>query len=1005
MADNWYVILELEFDPPIEDEQKIAERINEKAKFWSSKVNDFQKGPIYKNWLENVSRIKKDMIGSSNIRTQLAEEARVIVYGPVDKLLKVIGRKGNVTEEEIANLSRKLSVSVEVVEKRAERLGIKKDTAGGSKDYQATYDKYYKTKPQNANTYEQQTERLASFGVDNFYDFLYAGTTVKNANRLPAKTLCLRAEEKKKAEFYKHTQWDSNGSKLCGECMLTFKDETSKAIYDKYLEYIKRRSILKEAKDVSDVSGELTIEQGEEFIGQLTQVFRDRKLSEKVLVAFCKIEKITYNTKGIEKKTDNIKICRCGCINDISGGRKICSNCGLDLVLKCPECGTANDANIKVCQCGFKFENIDKALALCEQAEHFIETLDFEIAKAHISDANSYWPNSSKVRKIKERIEEFEHRVGKTVSNMRKAVEEKRYYEARSQYANIQKLFSNYKDEAVEQEISEAITQAQNLLQKAKKIKEEKEILELCAQAYELCADLPGVKELIPAPSPVMGFMIEENPIMKENVISWKTINDKSVKYVVVRSKSGWIQNVTDGEVIFRGSAAAYSDKAIAAGVIYYYNVFAERAGIYSSGAKGNIREAINLFEVNHVTVTASASSLHLMWEAFSDNAKAEIYEIFDDGTEKLIATSTTDNYLVSGLRNGTKYTYHVVLAYNINGQRRVTRGIQISGIPDAPPLPIDSLRIKLYQNDIFEAVWFQEEEDYVKLFCSANKPKYNIGDIVPVSTLEKQMRPLQLRTLSSQTKQSLKMDERGASFKYAGTDLLYVTAVVVKAGTAVFGSLARAGKGEKVNVKSIRSVNGQINIYIDAPTDASGFVVLYRFDQFPIDIADVKTVRKYIPLKQYQLNSALVLDGIESKKYYFSIFAEFKQEGDREYSTGAEYLFDNTPRINIFYSITVNKKLFGESTVVLEFESEEREFYLPEIEIMSAIGNTPMFKASAKLFYSIPAQHVKGSLPVKIPLPKGMAKDTYIKAFFKDEKTQTGNQLRIKLKSNYKIS
>ena len=34
MADNWYVILELEFEPPVEDEQKIADKIDERAKFW-----------------------------------------------------------------------------------------------------------------------------------------------------------------------------------------------------------------------------------------------------------------------------------------------------------------------------------------------------------------------------------------------------------------------------------------------------------------------------------------------------------------------------------------------------------------------------------------------------------------------------------------------------------------------------------------------------------------------------------------------------------------------------------------------------------------------------------------------------------------------------------------------------------------------------------------------------------------------------------------------------------
>ncbi len=265
-------------------------------------------------------------------------------------------------------------------------------------------------------------QMLSSFSVDNLYDFLYANTTVKNANRLPCETLRQRAAEKKKTEFYKNDSVSGTGSKLCGQCELAFKDDGSKDIYDKYLEYVKRKAILDEAKSVAEISGELTAEQGTDFIGQLTQIFRNRKLSEDVLVAFCKIERIAYNANAAEKKTTNIKVCRCGCMNDVSDGRKVCRNCGLELSIRCPKCGVENDASIKVCKCGFKFENIDKAIALCEQAEHAIEALEFKVAAAHLADADRYWPKSQKVSDLRTRLAEYEGRVGVEVSKMREAV-------------------------------------------------------------------------------------------------------------------------------------------------------------------------------------------------------------------------------------------------------------------------------------------------------------------------------------------------------------------------------------------------------------------------------------------------------------------------------------------------------------------------------------------------------------------------------------------------------
>ena len=562
MADNWYVILELEFDPPVEDEQKIADKIDERAKFWSTHFNDFKMGAQYRAWHQNIPQIKKDMIGAANIRKQLAADACTIVYGPVDKLLKTIGRKGNITPDEADKLSKKLKISVEVVKKRAIKLGIKWDPTPTPQNYQTLYDKYYKTKPQNASSFDGMKQMLSSFNVDNLYDFLYLNTTVKNANRLPCETLRQRATEKKKTEFYKNDSISGTGSKLCGQCELAFKDESTKDVYDKYLEYTKRKAILDDAKSIADITGELSAEQADEIIGQLTQIFRDRKLSEEVLVAFCKIEKISYNATGAEKQNANIKVCRCGCINDVSDGRKVCSNCGLELEIKCPKCGTANDANIKVCKCGFKFENIDRALALCEQADHAIDALDFVVAKAHLSDAARYWPNSAKVKALNDKLTEFEGRVGKEVAKMRNAIVDKRYCEARSQYTSIQKLFSGYADAAIEQEISQAISKAQALFNQAKAAKVEKDILELCAQAYDLCSDLPGVKELMPAPSAVTSMSVSANRGMKTNIVSWNATNDKSIRYIVVRSTSGWIQHVADGETIFRGSRNYCSDRA-----------------------------------------------------------------------------------------------------------------------------------------------------------------------------------------------------------------------------------------------------------------------------------------------------------------------------------------------------------------------------------------------------------------------------------------------------------
>lgn len=1005
MADNWYVILELDFDPPIEDEKRIAQKIEEKSKFWSTNFNDFKTGAQYRTWHQNIPQIKKDMIGSQNIRQRLAKEACAIVYNPVDKYLKTIGRKGNITEKEGTGVAKKCAVSLDIVKKRATALGIKWVAESGP-NYQSIYDKYYKMKPQNAAVYDGMKPMLSTFGVETLYDFLRTNTIEEDIEKVwSCSDFLQRASEKKKNEFYKHDAVSATGSRLCGQCQLVFENDNSKKLYDDYLLYNKIKFILDDAKNIAEISGELTLEQGMEIIGQLTQVLKDGTLAAEILTAFCKIEKISYNSRGTSEILTNIKVCRCGYMNDVSDGRKVCGNCGLPLVIKCPKCGRDNDSNIKVCKCTFQLENIDKALALCERAENAINTLDFTVAKVYLDDAERCWPHCNKLNPLRNHLNDYEERVGKEVSKMREAMKSKRYYEAENQYRSIQKLFSNYADILVEEEIHQAIDAAKTLYNQAKASKVHKEILELCTKAYERCSDFPGIREIMPKPSRLSGFRVTVNEKSRDNLISWNASSDRSIVYVIVRNQEMWVRNISDGKIIFRGSASSYVDSDIEAGRSYYYNVFAERAGLYSEGAVGNFQEIINLFEIRNVAITSSDGSLNINWDAVPPNATVELYEIQGNAIERHIASVFADHYLITGLKNDEIYRYRVSLSYMIAGKKRETKGITVSAAPTRPPLPIDSLRIKPLQEGQFEAVWHKPIIGEVRLYASTNKPEYRTGDAVAIAELERKMFLLQQKNLSPRTTVGLKKDETGAAFDYLGKDTLYVVAVAIKSVTAIFGNLARASTGETVKIKSIRVVNGKINIYIEPPVQATGFVVLYRLDQFPSDIGDVNSVRKYIPFKQYQMNSAIILDMSEERKYYFTVFAEFKQDSDKDYSAGSDYLFDNSPKLNITYSINVNKKLFGESSVILEFEADTREFALPDIELMSAIGNTPMFKASSKLFYTIEARRVSGSVQIRIPIPKNLPKETYIKAFFKDESEQNGNQLRLKLKSNYKIN
>jgi len=990
MADNWYIILELEFDPtPVHDEAVIEKAIDEKAKFWSKNFNDFKRGPEYRRHHDNIKTMRKEMIGEQNIRDQHIKDACAVTFAPIDKFLKMMGRRGEITRDEVQSLATKQKVSVEIVERRAAACGVKIG-AGKSADFQATYDKYYKNKPPQTAVFDGMKPLLDSFGTDSLYGFLGVDKT------LPRYDLLNEATKKKKT-FVKADATSSNGSKLCGQCELAFKDDTSKAAYDTYLEWVKRKSILDEAKELYAISKRLSKEDGNEAISKLTAILKDISAAQDLFVAFCEVEGVVYTPLVDPAPGQKPVVCIfCGFINDVSTGREVCGNCKEKL--KCPSCNTLIESNVKVCKCAFEFENIKISNALCKLAQNDIRAMDFSAVEVHLSDAEKLWAENEKIAPLRQRLSELKGRIGEKPEEMRSAAKAGNFNEARKLYDEIKKLFPEFNEPELETEIQGALDAAMEALNQAKAAKSEKEIIDYCDKAYEICKDFPGIKEVISKfpPHPPTGLNVVVDGVSKANILSWdKSASEGMVHYSIVRKKDIAPISISDGETLGRVSSCEYSDTQIEAAVNYFYAVFSERAGIQSKPLV-NDSPVVNYFEVSNLTVITGDSTIELKWSTLPNGATAEIYRKKGATKEEKIHSTTAISHLDSGLENDASYTYVVKLVYSVDGRKHTTNGVTIGGIPTQPPKPIGDLFIKPGEGDTFTAEWSNPDNSDVELYCSTKKPEYAFGDVVPQQIIEGEMSKLALNRTSVTS----------ATFQHKGDELLYIVAAVIKSGSVALGATARASRDEAVKIQSVNVMNGKIHIFLEhIPKDATGFVVLHRFDRYPTDISEMGIARKYVTVKNYEHNNALIIDNVEPKHYFFSVFAQFDRDGERDYSIGSNYSLNNAAKETITYSIKIVKKLFKPHLIVFNFEAENPSFFLPDIEILSAVSTAPMFRDSAKHFYSITAQNVNGSVPIEIPYPKGIQRDLYIKPFLKDESQASMYQLKLKLGSNLKIS
>jgi Tfp pilus assembly protein PilF len=207
--------------------------------------------------------------------------------------LRLTGLGGKVTGNELQRIADHHRVNIDIVRRRASTLGIQIGE-GKQENYQALYTKYYSQKPDNAAVFDQMAQYLASFSVENLYEFLSDDTPGAGLENASCDDLRNKAEEKRKKEFYRNDARSTAGQRLCGYCQSAFKDERSKAVYDSYLLYSHTKTLLETVKSQYNISGKLSEELSEKFGADLTEVLKERKLALEVLVAFCEVERIPY---------------------------------------------------------------------------------------------------------------------------------------------------------------------------------------------------------------------------------------------------------------------------------------------------------------------------------------------------------------------------------------------------------------------------------------------------------------------------------------------------------------------------------------------------------------------------------------------------------------------------------------------------------------------------------------------------------------------------------------
>ena len=306
MSDNWYIVLELDIEPPIHDEKVIANRIEEKKKFWAVHFNDFKNGAQYRKWHQCVPQIIKDMIGPENRRDLFVSEAIKLKYASLDTMLNGLSAKGYITYHEARKLSTKENLSIDVIEQRANFLGIE-ITKSDNCIKEELYNKYYATSKGEWAYYNTFKFLLSSFSVNNLYEFLSLNASEKFTPANHPEELIKRIQTKKRNEFYKSDSISGNGTKLCGFAEIVFCENNKKCDYDLYLAHTEVKKILDEIKSVSEIAGYLSEKQVKQYSERIQIHCEKQDIPIEIIETFTQVEGIVVLKNSGSNKTEDIE--------------------------------------------------------------------------------------------------------------------------------------------------------------------------------------------------------------------------------------------------------------------------------------------------------------------------------------------------------------------------------------------------------------------------------------------------------------------------------------------------------------------------------------------------------------------------------------------------------------------------------------------------------------------------------------------------------------------------
>lgn len=967
--DNFYILLELDFDKPETDMDVINKAIKSKQEQWSKDRNHPTKGIKAQQYLSLLSEITRVM-SDEKIRHTEALEAQKIIYEPLNKQIKIISQKGYVETTEIEFLAKKYKISGDVVKKRV--------TVEIREPKKAAQPEIPTLEAATVRKIESLLDTIkGSLNCSDLYSFLGLENG-ENREEIKKKAEELASEYRKKQKTAENTA----ASELAGICVSIIGDEKKRKSYDAYLK-LQRLNDVKENIDLAAADGEISKGESTELIKQIMQKGLSVKEAEEFLISYCKGKRYFVLMPTEDEGLLNLKVCGYdGTVVDVSKGAKICPACGMPLEIECPKCKTSNETlNNNCTKCGFYIKGMGKAKEECKRAYDLISKMNFDAAEEAIKKAEKFWSDYHEIPAVKAELRQKKDLAKAYIEKIKQLVNKAEYYSAGAELAILKQKIPSFTDPALENKIAFGLQTAESWILKAKGTQNEKEIIEYCSQALKACTDYPEARTLLIKYPPLPPSGLEVTQGHNSIILKWVPGKSSGVSYKIVRKEYSAPRNENDGNTLGETDGNFFEDNDPPAGTPLYYTVLSYRGGIYST-ALSNASPEYLYADVADVTAYSADGSINISWKNPVGVKYIEVWrkesefpEAVGDG--KKIDVLNNEGIADLNLKNDTAYYYTIFAAYQGERDFCFSRGFKQKCVPSVPPRPVRNITLKKAEGNAYLITWEKPNKGRVQVYYSSVPLDWQTGEVKAISAIERQLKVLP----------AIEKTELSTKFVMNTDGVFYLYPIIILNETGIISEAVRtANVADFTDVKTPRISGNKLYLEFTWPGKAKKALILYRDDGYAISPDDPSANKEIITQIKYSSQAAAIINGIEKKNYHITIFAVYGEAAEPVYSSGVTLLVRNEPVKEIRYSIKPEKTLWGKMKgITLTVLSNGEGVALPDLQLVKKANNLPLNKNDGTVVGVLKDVCLKDNYALTVE-DKITAQKTFYKLFFVDD-------------------